>query len=306
MSAGYGEIGGRARTIRASGRSRTNAGSAALMTMAVLLVAALSGGLLWLVWIYGNGLRDPRYLDGWVLAAGMALQLYFHIATRKAWLSPKAAARWRRLHILAGFLLIAAFVSHIGLSLPDTGFEWALGSGFMLVALSGGFGVHLAWSRRAKGGLDDRGAGAETIATRRAELARDVHAAATSANPAAAMIALPAPPYDAWIADLYTSHLRDFLQGPRNLAAHLVGSQRPLLRLTEEIDSLSRHVDAWSQEKLARIKALVIDKDRLDRALVHHRLEEGWLRVHVPVTYALVVLTVLHILVVYAFSSRSW
>jgi hypothetical protein len=29
-----------------------------------LLIAAISGGLFWLVWIYGNGLRDPRYLDG--------------------------------------------------------------------------------------------------------------------------------------------------------------------------------------------------------------------------------------------------
>ena len=41
------------------------------------MIAAISGGLFWLVWIYGNGLRDPRYLDGWVLAGGMGLQLYF-------------------------------------------------------------------------------------------------------------------------------------------------------------------------------------------------------------------------------------
>src|SRR5262249_48967947 len=39
------------------------------------LIATISAGLLWLVWIYGNGLRDPRYLDGWILAAGMGLQL---------------------------------------------------------------------------------------------------------------------------------------------------------------------------------------------------------------------------------------
>jgi hypothetical protein len=47
-------------------------------TIQGLLIAAISIGLFSLVWIYGNGLRDPRYLDGWVLAAGVGLQLFFH------------------------------------------------------------------------------------------------------------------------------------------------------------------------------------------------------------------------------------
>ena len=106
--------------------------------------------------------------------------------------------------------------------------------------------------------------------------------------------------------DLYTNHLRDFFQGQGNVTAHLIGSQRPLKRLTEEIDNLSRYVDKQSQEKLEAIKTLVVEKDRLDFARVHLGLTKGWLFVHVPVTYALIVLTVLHVLVVYAFSSGAW
>ena len=106
--------------------------------------------------------------------------------------------------------------------------------------------------------------------------------------------------------DLYTTHLRDFFQGQRNFTAHLIGSQRPLKRLTDEIDNLSRYVDQQSQEKLAAIKNLVVEKDRLDFARVYLGLTKGWLFVHVPVTYALMVLTVLHVLVVYAFSSGAW
>ena len=270
-----------------------------------LLIAAISGGLLWLVWIYGNGLRDPRYLDGWVLAGGMGLQLFFHIGIKTASLSPKSAARWRKIHIFVGYLLIAAFISHSDFSLPDTGFEWALWAGFVLVTLSGIFGTYLAWSLRAKHGIDER-IGYDDIPARRAELARDVQAAVAKTGPAAAAIALPAPPYDAWIVDLYTTHLRDFFQGQRNFAAHLISSQRPLKRLTDEIDNLSGYVDQPSQEKLAAIKNLVVEKDRLDFARVHLGLSKGWLFVHVPVTYALVVLTVLHVLVVYAFSSGPW
>jgi hypothetical protein len=271
-------------------------------TVQGLLIAAISGGLFWLVWIYGNGLRDPRYLDGWVLAGGMGLQLSFHIAIKTASLSPKSAARWRKFHIFVGYLLIAAFISHSDFSLPDTGFEWALWAGFVLVTLSGIFGTYLAWSLRVKHAIDER-IGYDRIPSRRAELAREIHAAVAKTEPAPVAIALPTPPYDAWIMDLYTTHLRDFFQGQRNFAAHLIGSQRPLKQLTDEIDNLASYVDRPSQEKLAFIKNLVVEKDRLDFARVYLGLSKGWLFVHVPLTYSLTVLTVLHILVVYAFSS---
>ena len=282
-----------------------SAGYLSSQTVQGLLIAAVSGGLFLLVWIYGNGLRDPRYLDGWVLAGGIGLQLYFHVAAKAARLSAKAAMRWRKIHIFVGYLLIAAFIAHSDFSLPDTGFEWALWVCFVLVALSGIFGTYLAWSLQAKRGIDER-VGYDRIPARRAELARDVHAAVAKTDPAAASIALPAPPYDAWIMDLYTTHLQDFFRGQRNFTAHLIGSQRPLMRLTDEIDGLSRYVDQRSQKKLAAIKALVVEKDRLDFAHVYLGLTKGWLFVHVPATYALTVLIVLHILVVYAFSSGAW
>jgi hypothetical protein len=272
------------------------------------LIVAISGGLLWLVWIYGNGLRDPRYLDGWVLAGGMALQLYFHIGIKTASLSPKSAVRWRKMHIFVGYLLIAAFISHSDFSLPNTGFEWALWVGFVLVTLSGLFGAYLAWSLKTKRKIDE-GVSYDRIPTLRDELARKVHAAVVETNPAAAQIALPGlpgPPHDAWIMDLYTNRLRHFFEGPRNFTAHLIGSQRPLKQLTDEIDNLSSYVDWESKERLAAIRNLVVEKDRLDFARVYLGLTKGWLFVHVPVTYALIVLTVLHVLVVYAFSSGAW
>lgn len=271
----------------------------------MLLLATISGGLFWLVWIYGNGLRDPRYFDGWVLAGGTSLQISFHIAIKTGSLSPKSALRWRKIHIFLGYLLIAAFISHSDFSLPDTGFEWTLWAGFVLVTLTGVFGTYLAWSLHTKGEIDE-GVSYDRIPALRAELAREAQATVEKNDSDADAIALPTPSYDAWISDLYTTHLRDFLEEQRNITAHLVGSQRPLKRLTDEIDNLSRYVDKQSQEKLAAIKKLVVEKGRLDFARVYLGLTKGWLFIHVPVTYALIVLTVLHVLVVYAFSSGAW
>ncbi len=287
------------------GRGPGSAGWLIWQTVQVPLILAVSCGLFWIVWIYGSALRDPRYLDGWVLAGGMGLQLCFHVAKTTARLSLKTAMRWRRIHVLLGYLLIAAFVSHSNLTLPDTGFEWALWAGFVLVTLSGVMGTYLAWSLEAKCRIDE-GLSFDRIPSLRAKLALDVRAAVAKTDPAAARIALPGLPDDSWIADLYTTHLRDFLERPRNLTAHLIGSQRPLERLTEEIDNLSLYVDQQGQSKLAAIKSMVIEKDRLDFARVYLGLTRGWLFVHVPAVYALIVLSVMHVLVVYSFSSGAW
>jgi hypothetical protein len=291
---------------RSVGRSaRRTSGVTGGIAQALSLVA-IACGVFALVWLYGSGLRDPRYLDGWILAAGMILQLYFHIAIKTASLSPKWAVRWRKIHIFSGYALIAAFVSHCDVSLPDTPFEWVLWTSFVLVTVSGIASTYLAWSLKSKRGLDDR-ITLERIPARRAELAQEVQDAVTQTDPQAAVdFALPAPPYEAWISDLYSTHLEDFFEGPRNAAAHAIGSQRPLKRLTDEIDALSGYADRNSQDKLALIKSLVIEKDRLDFARVYLGLTRGALFVHVPVTYALIVLVVLHGVVAYAFSAGAW
>ncbi len=275
-------------------------------TLLPALIAVLSGILFWLVWIYGNSLRDPRYLDGWVLAGGMCLQVGFHVATKVGRLSPKAVSRWRGVHVALGLFLIAAFLSHSNVSLPDSGFEWALWAGFVLVTLSGIFGATLAWSSKA-GNRIEQNIDLDRLEIRRRALAREVDAAVAKPSPAAAASTiLPPLPYDAWILDLHTNHLRDFFQGPRNAAAHVVCSPRPLERLTDEIDNLSRFVDENAQGKLAVLRHLVVEKDHLDFARVRHALTKGWLFVHVPATYALIVLSVLHVVVAYAFTSGAW
>jgi hypothetical protein len=137
-------------------------------------------------------------------------------------------------------------------------------------------------------------------------LARAVHAAVHTSDPNAAAIALPATPYDAWIRDLYATRLKVFFAAPRNRLAHVLGSKRPLKTLTDEIDELAAYLDQPNQAKLAAIRDLVVEKDRLDLTAVHQAMTRGWLIVHVPVTYTLIVLSLLHIIVVYAFSAGDW
>ncbi len=270
-----------------------------------LLFGSISAMLFWLVAAYGNALRDPRYLDGWVLAGGMGVQLYFHVATATGRLTPKAAARWRSLHIFFGLLLVPVFLLHSNFSLPDTNFEWALWIAFVLICLSGLFGIYISWSLKSRHMFGDDIV-LDRIPEERAKLAREVQAIAARIDQAPAASALPPPPHDAWIRELYASRLIGFFSKRRNAFSHLIGSKRPLKQLTDEIDHLTGFVDKRGQEKLRAIRRLVIEKDRLDAANVALGLSRAWLLVHVPVTYSIVILAVVHILVVYSFSSGAY
>lgn len=262
---------------------------------------AAVGGFFWIVSAYEAGLRDPRYLDGWVLVCVMALQLSYHVALKARRLSPDLSRRWRALHIASGVLLIPAFISHAGVALPDAIFEWALWGAFIAVVLSGILGASLpALQRRNPAAA----ATSEGLAIRRAELARTLHELVTETPQP--QTGLPAPPYQSWIADLYRLRLQKHFGSQRNAVLQLLSVKRSFSALTEEIDDLSRYVDPAHRRQLDKIKLLLVDRRRLDAELAFLSLSRCWQSIHVPMSYALVVLIVFHIIVVYAFSSGSW
>ncbi|MCB1484130.1 MAG: hypothetical protein KDJ17_04465 [Hyphomicrobiaceae bacterium] len=271
----------------------------------LLLICMASACLLELVFLYGNALRDPRYLDGWILAGGMGLQIYFHIAVKCGWLSAKSAKRWRKLHIYTGLALIAVFFSHTQTSLPDTSFEWALWLSFVLITLSGLVGILIASAIKAARRANQP-TSRELIQARLAELARDVEAVLPRADSSRAPPGLPGSPDDIWTKDLYDKHLKDYFAQGRFSWRRLNGGQKAHRSITYEIDHLAHYASASSKERLAAIRKLVEERRRLDAAYRLVILSDAWPFIHVPLTYALTVLTVLHVLVVYAFASGAW
>lgn len=293
------------RTLRAEvNRSHAKSGTVARRIGPLAAIAGLSAGLIWFVPVYDSSLHDPRYLDGWILVVGMVLQLLFHIGIKSGF-SPQAVKRWRSLHLLLGYVLIAAFASHCAFTLPDTAFEWALWSGFVGITASGAAAAFFSWSVRSKYRAE-KALSFERIPLRRAELERETQAIIMAENPANKALGLPPAPYDAWISDLYANQLLAFFQRPRHASTHLIGSQRPLKQLINDIDEVLPYVDAYSRTKLNAIKAAVIEKDSLDFAHFNLSLSRGLLLLHVCATYTTSVLTVAHIIVVYSFASGSW
>ena len=263
--------------------------NAALTLAAVGLLSGASN-------LYDASLRDPRFFDGWMLAGVMAIQLLFHLRKKLPQLSLGPAARWLRAHIYVGYFAVGAFALHTDFSLPDTLFESILWALFVVVALSGAVGAYLSWSLPAKLASDGEEFSIESIPARRFALARQVEdlVSQTTQQPGAAAI-----------SEIYADTLHSFLHRPRNLIAHLRGSQRPVQSLCGEIENLQRYVDEDASMALRSIRERVEAKNRLDFQYAHQGLLQAWLFVHIPATYCLVVLSLLHIVVVYAFSTGA-
>lgn len=250
----------------------------------------------WMTHLYSLALRDAAFLDGWILLAAMALQILFHVRNvRPQWLRGSASA-WLWIHTYTGWFVVLMFALHSRMTPPDTVFEWVHWIVFVIVTLSGLFGAYLngAVPRR----LDQRGdpVPVDDLSASQAALAERARRLAAGSISQTGSLA---------IADFYAATLYAFFARPRNVLAHLRSSRWPRRRLRFELSRLEGEVDETGRETLREIGALIDEKDKLDFLHAHASVLRSWLIIHVPAVYALVVLTVLHVLVVYAYRSGS-
>jgi hypothetical protein len=271
--------------------------------MQAAIMAVVSWALFWLASLYAGGLRDPRYLDGWLLAGGIGLQFLLHVALKAARLSPASLRRLRRFHIFTGSLLVFVFGYHLSFTLPDTAMEWTLAGCFTVISLSGILGSCTS-SARLRTGTEYTSS--ERIAARHSQLASEAASALESAQDDGPTLSLPAPPYQAWLRELHDGHVSGFLTARPGVFALITASHSRLQPVMAAIDQLKPYLDTAANMKLATIRGLVIEKHELDRARVRLIVPAVWLFIHVSLTYSLIVLTVLHVVVAYAFSSEAW
>ena len=251
--------------------------------------------MFWFVGQYETALRDPRFLDGWILAGGMLAQLTYHIRKQLPALTLGRAASWLKLHVYAGYFVVAAFLLHTSFSLPETSLEWVLWILFVIVATSGVLGLYLtrAIPARLQHVSSDQ-ITFEQIDAARAKLAGEVDSLMLNSVKSAASASL---------SDYYADHLYGYFRRPQHVAAHLAGSHYPLQAMCDELDRLENQPNAKAGEILEKLKAYVIAKFDLDQQYALQGLQHAWLFVHIPATYCLIAMSVLHTMVVYAYSS---
>ncbi len=259
--------------------------------LTVLAVAGLYG----LVWIYDTALRDARFLDGWILTVGCLVQLAFSLRRKLPLLPLGRVAVWMQVHLYTGYFLIAAFALHTQFEWPDGVLETALWALFFVLVFSGVVGAYL--TRTMPSQMPSTGAYTqlEDIYSAQFALAKQADDLALSTGGTASVS----------IAELYANSLHEFFNAQRNALVHLFWPNRSVRRVYAEIEGVDAHVDLRGQKTLTSIRQLVGERDRLDNQYARQLLLKAWLFVHIPATYGMLVLSVVHIAVVYAYSAGA-
>jgi hypothetical protein len=254
-----------------------------LLASAVSAVAAVS-------------LRSTSPFSGWALFALLMALALFNARKKLPFLPLGSASAWLQFHVYAGWLAVALFLLHTGLRVPTGLLEGTLALLFVAVVGSGIAGLLLSRALPARLTTRDRTVLFERIPVERVQLRREVEELALrSAGETSSEV----------LERFHRERLSPFLARPRHLLLHLVGSERPLRRLRDEIAALHRYASPYGKEILDRIAELVEQKDGLDFQYSLQAALKGWLFVHVPLTWSLLLLAAVHALLVHAFSGGS-
>jgi len=258
-----------------------------------LLASAL---VVWLHHRYAGVIPRLAYLSGWTLFAVMLALTFFNARKKIPFLPLLSSETWLQFHIYAGLLTSVLFAVHVSYRVPTGWFEVTLATLYLLVMLSGFFGLFV--SRAFPKQLTTRGDEVmfERIPGLRRQLQERVETLA---------LASVGDVKSTTIADFYVRELKGFFDGTRNLLPHLLEIRTPLNRLLNKISDLNRYLNEAERATMTEIAALVRRKDSLDYHYALQLVLKLWLFVHIPLTYSLLLFTLAHIVLVFAFSGGA-
>jgi hypothetical protein len=243
-------------------------------------------------WRRDIGLHDFQFFNGWTLFTCVVVMMLLTWRKKVVILPFGRVSFWLQVHYYVGLLTAAVFAVHTKYQFPGSLLHWMLWGLFVLVSFSGVAGAIV--SKVVPPRLEAQGERVlfDRIPMFRAQLAEQAEAIARESVQDGNTRS---------IARLYGDSLSDFFAKPRNIAAHLVASKVPQVRLLGQILAIERYLDVAGKDRLQKIRDLVDAKSNLDFHYANGGLLRVWLFVHVPATYALLVVMVVHVVLEYAF-----
>jgi hypothetical protein len=257
-----------------------------------VIITALT---VWLYTRYRGQMPRISYFTGWLLFGLIVLLTLFNARKRVPFFPLFSSESWLQFHIYAGLLTAFLFAIHVSYRVPTGRFELALACLYALVMLSGFFGLIV--SRAFPKRLTTRGGEVvfERVPVVRRQLKEQAEALVKSRGETSSSI----------LADFYERELKAFLERTRNIRSHWMQSSSPLNRLLNKMSDLGRYLNDDERAKLDQIAGLVRQKDALDYHYALQLLLKGWLFVHIPLTYALLLFIFVHIILIFAFSGGA-
>ena len=253
--------------------------------------------ILLLMGIYAASTVSPyrtTFLSGWLLFVLILTLVMYNFRKRLPFLPLGTSTDWLQFHVSAGLLAIGLFVLHIGLRVPNGPLDVTLTLLYVAGAGSGLVGFIL--SRVLPRRLATRGEEVifEQIPVMRKRLRENVEGIVERTV---------SEDHSTTLADFYNRRLASFLDGPRNYWCHLFASTRSRHALLTDLGALDRNLGEKERESAEELRTLIRVKDDLDCQEALQGTLKYWLFIHIPLAYSLLILSLVHAIVVSAYTT---
>jgi hypothetical protein len=249
-------------------------------------------GLACLIQSQRSNLGRPDFTTGYLLFGCLVFLAAFNLR-KKLPMLPKigSASFWMQLHIYVGLSTFAMFGMHIAWRFPTGHFEQILAALYMIVGLSGVYGLVISRIIPKRLSAIPQEVIFEQIPWLRVQLTRQARALVMSVCESSDVL-----------ARFYVNRLASYLERPRGWLYLVNPSGRMRRQMISEIDELNRYLGDEQRKTGRELAELVKRKDDLDYHQAMQGRLKGWLFIHIGLTYSLLVLAFVHMVLVHAFA----
>ncbi|MAC46858.1 MAG: hypothetical protein CMI12_08390 [Oceanospirillum sp.] len=247
-----------------------------------------------------EALISEQLLSGWFLVSTIGLLTLLSVRKKLSVLPLMKRSLWMQAHIYIGLLSIGVFGFHTQWRLPTGMLDTLIWCGFIFTTISGIAGLFLSryFPKRLRVGKNQSAERLlfERIRFLRAELEKEFHDASIKLiNNVASRAYL----------DLYQTDLIPYFSSTRNFWCHIFNIRYPIQRHYKKLELLNLYLDEENYQDLEHIRRLIEKKDNLDFQYALQKLLKSWPLLHIPLAFMMLVLPVIHVVVVYAFSKGA-
>ena len=107
---------------------------------------------------------------------------------------------------------------------------------------------------------------------------------------------------EATLSDHYSETLDWYFRRPRFYFNHILGGDRSSAWVNKHVEEVRRYLNDKEQDFLNQIMELASAKSILDRQFSCQDLMRKWLLLHVPLSVALIAISVWHVLMIHIYS----